>query len=686
MVMDQFLSATNGTTMTTQRFARILQETGCDVRVVCKSDAAPGPDGVAWAKPQPGFKIAVYPQQELRYPLVQGLIDEQGMAFARPNDDALREALKWCDVVHLVMASDLSYHTARLAREMGVPATAAFHVQPQNLSSSIRMGRVAPLNNLIFQLDRTYLYRYVDHVQCPSLMMARQLVAHGYTNALHVISNGIDPSFTYRRLPKDGDLVGRLVVTMVGRYSHEKRQDIVLRAVARSHHRDQIVLVLAGQGPTERGLRRLARRLGVDARFGFLDPPRLRDVLAQTDVYVHASDMESEAMSCMEAIATGLVPVVSDSPLSATSQFALDDRSVFKAGDAADLARKLDWWLEHPDELERMGHAYAREAERYRLRDCVARFRHMLEEAVRDARDGHTPAPGIRDDMALLAPPKPAASPASPEQPAPSGEKNVPCQPQEPARRAEPNPQHVSKAKPEHVVHMPHWGTFSTPVGFDYLRDSPLQRVGTRMFRAVLDVAAALVTRVVLGFRLRGRQNVRRLRGGFVSVCNHVHVLDCGMVLQALRGRRAYILSIEDNFALPFCVHIVRWAGAVPVSPHLRQLGEMAHSMSQALRAGRVVHVYPETALMPYCERLRPFATGAFWLAVRNHVPVVPLVVTQRARRGLWRVLKRRPCLTLTCLPAIWPDPTLTRRDAVNDLAERCWQAMDARIRDNSTC
>ncbi len=140
MVMDQFLSATNGTTMTTQRFARILQETGCDVRVVCKSDAAPGPDGVAWAKPQPGFKIAVYPQQELRYPLVQGLIDEQGMAFARPNDDALREALEWCDVVHLVMASDLSYHTARLAREMGVPATAAFHVQPQNLPAPSGWG------------------------------------------------------------------------------------------------------------------------------------------------------------------------------------------------------------------------------------------------------------------------------------------------------------------------------------------------------------------------------------------------------------------------------------------------------------------------------------------------------------------------------------------------------------------
>jgi 1,2-diacylglycerol 3-alpha-glucosyltransferase len=674
MVMDQFLAANNGTTMTTQRFARILKETGCDVRVVCRSDAAPGQDGTAWTEPQPGFRIAVYPEQELRYPLVQGLIDKQGMAFARPDDGVLRQALEWCNVVHLVMASDLSYHAARLAHELGVPATAAFHVQPQNLSSSIRMGRLAPLNDLIFRLDRKYLYRYVDHVQCPSLMMARQLMAHGYTNALHVISNGIDPSFTYRRLPKSGDLVGRMVVTMVGRYSHEKRQDIVLHAVARSRYRDRIVLVLAGQGPTEHELRRLAHRLGVDARFGFLDPPHLHDVLAQTDVYVHASDMESEAMSCMEAFATGLVPIVSDSPLSATSQFALDDRSVFHAGDASDLARKLDWWLDHPDELERMGRAYAHEAECYRVRDCVARFRRMLEEAVRDARDGHTPAPGIRNDMALLATPEPASS-SEPE--APTEEMDAP---QQPARHIVADPRHVSKIKPEHVVHMPRWGTFSAPIGFDYLRDSPLQRVGTRAFRAVLDVVAALVTRGVLGFRLEGRENVRRLHGGFVSVCNHVHILDCGMVLQALRGKRTYILSIEENFTLPFCTHIVRWAGAVPVSPSFRQLREMMRSMGQALRAGCAVHVYPETALLPYCERLRPFAKGAFWLAVTNSVPVVPLVITQRTRRGLWRVLKRRPCLTLTCLPAIWPDPTLKRKDAVTDLAERCWQAMNARI------
>lgn len=131
----------------------------------------------------------------------------------------------------------------------------------------------------------------------------------------------------------------------------------------------------------------LMARLGVDARFGFMPQPRLRGVLAQTDVYVHASDMEAEAMSCMEAFATGLVPIIASSPLSATPQFALDDRSLFAAGDPQDLARHLDWWIEHPRERERMGHAYAREAEGYRIGAHVVRMRHWGSFTTSDGYD-----------------------------------------------------------------------------------------------------------------------------------------------------------------------------------------------------------------------------------------------------------------------------------------------------------
>ena len=66
------------------------------------------------------------------------------------------------------------------------------------------------------------------------------------------------------------------------------------------------------------------------------------------DLYIHASDAEIEGISCMEALACGLVPVISDSERSATNQYALDERSLFKAGDAGSLAEKIDYWVFQP--------------------------------------------------------------------------------------------------------------------------------------------------------------------------------------------------------------------------------------------------------------------------------------------------------------------------------------------------
>ena len=107
-------------------------------------------------------------------------------------------------------------------------------------------------------------------------------------------------------------------------------------------------------------------------------------LLSQADLYVHASDMESEAIACIEAFAVGLVPVIANSDLSATPQFALDGRSLFKPGDAKDLARAIDYWLDHPNEKAYIEHLYQKTAKHYSLENSVSRFEEMLHEEIAD--------------------------------------------------------------------------------------------------------------------------------------------------------------------------------------------------------------------------------------------------------------------------------------------------------------
>ena len=175
-------------------------------------------------------------------------------------------------------------------------------------------------------------------------------------------------------------------VLMVGRYAGEKRQDELIAACTKCRHAKEIQVILAGRGPLEKKYRRLAEKLPNPIVMNFYEPARLLEILHMADLYVHTSDAEIEAMSCMEAFACGLVPVIADSPRSATPQFALDERSLFPAGDTDALAQRIDWWIEHPEERQAMERRYAEHARQYSLEESIRQTEEMFRQAIAEQR------------------------------------------------------------------------------------------------------------------------------------------------------------------------------------------------------------------------------------------------------------------------------------------------------------
>src|SRR5690606_29159972 len=169
----------------------------------------------------------------------------------------------------------------------------------------------------------------------------------------------------------------------VGRFSPEKRQEVLIRAVRRSRHAARIELHFAGHGPREKRLRRLASTLPNPARFGYYSQAELIELIRSCDLYVHTSDVEIEGVSCMEAFACGLVPVISDSRQSATGQFALEPRNLFRAGDPASLAERIDGWIDDPTALEAASKAYLRYAELYAVDRSVRAMERVYARAGR---------------------------------------------------------------------------------------------------------------------------------------------------------------------------------------------------------------------------------------------------------------------------------------------------------------
>lgn len=364
--MDQFDDANNGTTISARRFAQVLKKHDNEVRVI----------GIGH-----GGKDR-YIVEEYKLPIFDKLVKSQGMAFGRANETVLRKAIAWADVVHFLMPFALSIKGQEIAKELGVAHTAAFHVQPENITYSIGLGKLDFVNRAIYKGFRDVFYNRFTHIHCPSYFIANELKKNGYRAKLHVISNGIEESFVYRKLEKPNELKHKFVILMVGRLSNEKRQDVLIDAIARCKYAEYIQLILAGQGPKRKSIIKYGQKLKNRPIIGFYSKEKLQEIIAMSDLYVHAADVEIEAIACIEAFSSGLVPVIANSEKSATPQFAMDERSLFKAGDSAELSEKIEYWIEHKEERKEMEKAYSEYGKQFNIEQCVFKIEKMFEQAV----------------------------------------------------------------------------------------------------------------------------------------------------------------------------------------------------------------------------------------------------------------------------------------------------------------
>ncbi|MGN1298387.1 MAG: glycosyltransferase [Candidatus Scatovivens sp.] len=372
IVIDQYDGANNGTTISARRFVENLRKRGHEVKIITTGE-------------ENEDKFIVNKVRLL--PIVNWIITSQGMTFAKADEEKLKEAINWAEVVHFYMPFWLSMKGMKYAKSINKPMTAAFHVQPENITYTIGLGKNNFVNDKIYSFFREYFYDEFNHIHCPSLFIANELKEHNYKAKLHVISNGIEEDFVYAKKKKPDNLKDKIILTMVGRLSGEKRQDILIEAVKKSKYKDKIQIILAGNGPKKRKYYKISEDLNNKLIIDFFEKEKLKDLLTYSDLYIHTSDAEIEAISCIEAFASGLVPIIAESNKSATSQFALDNRSLFKAGDSNDLAKKIDYWLDNNEERKNMEKEYAKYANNYRIEKSMEKIEEMFKEEINERRN-----------------------------------------------------------------------------------------------------------------------------------------------------------------------------------------------------------------------------------------------------------------------------------------------------------
>ncbi len=365
IVIDLIDNKTNGSVITALRFSEGLRARGHEVRMV--AIGADGPDDCN--------------VKERYVPVLTEVSALNQIKFGKFDEKAIRKTFEGVDLVHFIFPFKLEKKCKKLADEMGIPTTAAFHVQPENISYNAHLNWFKPFNSIVYAYMRQTFYKKFKRIHCPSSFIAGQLAQHGYKSELYVISNGYDPAF----VPAAGKNQNKkFEIVMTGRLAPEKNQQVLIKAIAQSAHKDDIHLTLLGNGPKKKHLTKLARKLGVDITFDFLPKDELIKKLQASDLYVHAATVEIEAIAALEAIACGLVPIIANSSVSATPQFALDDRSLFIDNNEFSLAEKIDYWYERGEERERMGKVYAESAKKYSLDISLKKAERMFADEILD--------------------------------------------------------------------------------------------------------------------------------------------------------------------------------------------------------------------------------------------------------------------------------------------------------------
>jgi glycosyltransferase involved in cell wall biosynthesis len=212
------------------------------------------------------------------------------------------------DVVHTHQIG-AAWYLGRAARRMGVPVV---HTEHGNHFAR-ETGWATVVKARLFFHDAA---RSVGRFCCVSDEIAAAVTRWGTVPEakVEVIPNGIPlavpdglPSPTAVRASL-GILAGVPVVGTVGRLAEVKRQDVLLRAVARlSREFPDVQVLLVGDGPERANLETLARDLGLGGRAHFAGyRPRPEEFLQAMDAFALTSRSEGFPVSLLEAWRAGL--------------------------------------------------------------------------------------------------------------------------------------------------------------------------------------------------------------------------------------------------------------------------------------------------------------------------------------------------------------------------------------------
>lgn len=351
---DTFTPQRNGVVTSLERFGKELTDRGHEIHVY-----TPSSEG----KEHLGMQVHKMPS--MPFPLYKGF--ETGIPLPFKAVDL--------DVVHTHSPFIFGWYGLTTARKQRIPRVTTFHTLIREYVDYLSTKTKKFLQMTTGEYYKVH-YRYYDEIITPSQAVQDNLPEVDVSK--NVIPTGIDVDFFKPTKPGEDIPRGEKTYLYLGRLGKEKKIDQIIRASERFLEKDDKLLIV-GKGPERKKLEKIAKNTDVSDQIqfeGFVEKKKLPEYYSVADLFITASDSETQGLVLTESLACG-------TPVLAADAYALpevidegENGETFQPGDLEELVTKARE-MNKTKEVEKK----AREtSEEYSIEKTTDRLEKLYEE------------------------------------------------------------------------------------------------------------------------------------------------------------------------------------------------------------------------------------------------------------------------------------------------------------------
>lgn len=168
-----------------------------------------------------------------------------------------------------------------------------------------------------------------------------------------------------------------------------------------------------------------------------------------------------------------------------------------------------------------------------------------------------------------------------------------------------------------------------------------------------------------------GKENLKNINSAIIC-SNHINKLDCLALEYALKPHITYYTAAEFNNMKGFIGDMMRANRMLPMSANMDAKKNFLKAIEKLLNKNSYVTFFPEGSEWWCYEKPRPQLSGAYHIAVKNNVPVIPVFITFNQTYASKKSPTGLKQFVVNILKPIYPNTALSMSDNIKIMMDDC--------------